>query len=140
MLAQLTRRTIALTLVLAPLASLAVPGISAAAGRHEPALHTGVFDGVWHTDKVQIIITKIHRDGTFLGELRFDPCGRWGDVRTGLTGKVGPNDSISVTRDDCAQTARTGGPEWRGRALVWRGEVTGQDFTSNFELCVPRGR
>jgi hypothetical protein len=137
MLAHLTRRTVTFALVLAPLASLTLPGFAAAGDRYHSLLYPGVFEGIWHTDRVQIIITNVHRDGTFSGEMRFDPRGRWGDVRTGITGRVGANDSISLTRDDCAQTARACEPERRGRAVVWRGEVAGGDFTSNFELCIP---
>jgi hypothetical protein len=136
MLARIKRLTVALVLA-APLALLAFPGGASADVRDRGQVRTGVYEGTWHTDRVQIIITRAHRDGAFVGELRFDPRGRWGDVRTGITGRQFPDGSITVTRDDCPQTARTRPPQRRGRATVWEGEVTGPDFTSNFELRIP---
>jgi hypothetical protein len=140
MLDRIKRRVVTLVLTAVPLALLALPGVVSANERDRSQVRTGVFEGVWHTDRVQIIITKVHRDGTFVGELRFDPRGRFGDFRTGITGRQLPNGSISVTRDDCPQTARTRPPQRKGHALVWEGEVTGPDFTSNFELRVPLRR
>jgi hypothetical protein len=141
MLARINRLTAALVLATAPLALVAVPGVVSAAERDYP-LRKGVYEGIWHTDRVQIIITKVQRDGAFVGELRFDPRGRWGDVRTGIKGQLLRNDAITLSRDDCdgQQVAKTGSPERRGRALVWKGEVKGPDFTSNFELRIPTGR
>jgi hypothetical protein len=140
MLARNRRLLVVLTLVIAPLVSLAVPGFASAAQRERFALRKGVFDGLWHNDPVQIIIERINPDGSFKGELHFDPHGRWGDVRTGITGHLGRDDSLTMERDDCGpggQVARTGRPEVRGRSMVWRGEVTGPDFKERFELRVP---
>ena len=139
--ARITRLLLALVWTAAPLAFCALPGVASAEARDYP-IHKGVYEGVWHTDKVQIIITTVHRDGAFVGELRFDPKGRWGDVRTGIKGQLHDNDSLTITRDDCdgLQGARTRKPERVGRALVWKGEVKGPDFTSTFELRIPTGR
>jgi hypothetical protein len=119
-------------------ALVAVPG-QAYEGERD-GLRKGVFEGIWHTDPVTIIILSVERDGSFKGEMHFDPNGRWGDVRCGIFGRVEENGSLTVTRDDCPQTARTGRPERRGRLIVWRGEVRGADFTSSFELRIPEGR
>jgi hypothetical protein len=141
MLARIARLTLALLMAAAPMAFFALPGIASADARDYP-IRKGVYDATWHTDKVQIIITKVERDGTFVGELRFDPEGRWGDVRTGIKGQLHNDDSLDITRDDCdgLQGARTGKPERTRRGLVWKGEVKGPDFTSTFELWIPKRR
>jgi hypothetical protein len=138
--AQLKRLLVAVALAAAPLTFLAAPGRAAAEERQRLPLRKGVFEGVWHTDPVTIIIEKVNADGSFSGELHFDPQGRWGDVRCGLTGVQTGNGGLVMTRSDCPQTARTGRPEPRGGAIVWKGDVTGPDFTSTFELRVPVGR
>ena len=142
MLARITRLMLALVLTAAPLAFFALPSIASADERDDSPIRKGVYSGIWHTDKVQIIITKVQRDGAFVGELRFDPKGRWGDVRTGIKGRLHNNDSITISRDDCdgLQYAKTERPERKGGALVWKGEVKGPDFTSTFELRIPTGR
>jgi hypothetical protein len=145
MVAQLKRCVVALALVASSLAILATPGDASAAYRDRPLIRKGVFDGIWHTDKVQIIIEQVNRDGTFAGEMHFDPSGRWGDVRCGITGSLGRDNSLTISRNDCVppggtvsdQIARTGCPELRGRALVWKGDVHGPDFCSPFELRIP---
>jgi hypothetical protein len=137
---RIKRCVVNLVLAAVPLALLALPGVVSANERDRASVRTGVYKGVWHTDPVEIIITRAHRDGTFVGELRFDPRGRWGDVRTGIKGRQLPDGSITFTRDDCPQTARARPPQRKGHALVWEGEVTGPDFTSNFEFRVPLRR
>jgi hypothetical protein len=148
MLSQIKQRMVALALVIAPLAFLGLPGFASADERDRPPIRKGVFEGIWHTDPVTIIIERVNRDGTFKGEIHFDPQGRWGDVRAPFTGRLDRDDSLTVSRDDCVpagsnvsdQIARTGRPERRGRAMVWRGEVRGPDFTSTFELRIPLER
>ncbi len=140
MLTRNTRRLTILALAIAPLACLALPSFASASPKERFVLRKGVYDGSWHSDPVQIIITQVDSDGSFTGELRFDPNGRWGDVRTGITGHLGRDDSLTMERDDCGpggQVARTGRPEVRGRSMIWKGEVTGPDFTAPFELRVP---
>jgi hypothetical protein len=137
MLTPTKRLMVTLVWAIAPLALCAQPSVGAAGGHDYPLIRKGVFEGIWHTDRVQIIITHVNRDGSFTGDLRFDPRGRWGDVRTGITGRQLANQSITITRDDCAQTARTGAPERRGPAMVWHGDVCAVDFTSTFELRIP---
>jgi hypothetical protein len=139
MQARITRSVLALVVTAAPL--FALSGSASAAERDLP-IRKGVYHGVWHTDRVQIIITEVRRDGAFVGELRFDPKGRWGDVRTGIKGRLNRDDSLSITRDDCdgAQGASARRPERRGTTLVWKGATKGPDFTSTFELSVPMGR
>jgi hypothetical protein len=148
MQARIKQRMVALALATASLAFLALPRVASADERDHAVIRKGVFEGVWHTDPVTIIIEKVNRDGTFTGEIHFDPAGRWGDVRAGFTARLGSDDSLTMSRDDCVpdgsnvsdQIARTGRPERRGRALVWRGEVTTPDFTSPFELRIPERR
>src|SRR5690348_2308403 len=128
MLAQIKRWMVTLALVTAPLAFLALPGVASANERDRPLIRKGVFEGIWHTDPVTIIIERVNHDGTFTGEIHFDPQGRWGDVRAGFTGRLGGDGCLTISRDDCvppgctvsAQIAQTGRPEWRGRAMVWR--------------------
>ena len=140
MLAQIKRWLIALALVAAPLALVALPGPAVAGEVDHCQVRKGVYDGIWHTDPVTIIIESVDRDGSFKGELHFDPNGRWGDVRCGIFGQVEKDGSITMTREDCSQTARTGRPQPNGRATVWKGQVNGADFTSTFELRIPEGR
>jgi hypothetical protein len=141
MLARNKRRVVSLVLAIAPLALLALPGVVSANEREHSQVRTGAYEGVWHTDRVQIILTRVNRDGSFVGELRFDPRGRWGDRRTGITGRQLPNGSITVTRNDCPQTARTRPPQRKGGSLVWEGEVNFEPrVTSNFELRIPMRR
>ena len=140
MSAPIKRLLVAVALAAAPLTFLASPGRAAAAQRESLPLRKGVFEGIWHTDKVTIIIETVNPDGTFSGELHFDPQGRWGDVRCGLTGVQNRNGGLTMSRTDCDQTARTGRPERRGGAIVWDGDVTGPGVASTFELRVPAWR
>jgi hypothetical protein len=128
-----------LVMAAAPLAFFALPGSASAAPLAGPVLRKGVFTGIWHTDHVQIIITQVNPNGSFTGELRFDPHGRWGDVRTGFHAQRHGDGSITMTRDDCgnSQIARTGRPIQRGTMMIWKGDVKGPDFTSTFELSLP---
>ncbi len=146
MLAQNKQLLVVMALVMAPLACLALPGLAPAAQRGGPILRKGVYDGIWHTDPVQFIIEKINPDGSFKGELHFDPNGRWGDARCGITGQLGRDDSITIQRDDCpeptTQIARAPRAELRGRSMVWKGEVTGRpadapEWKASFELRAP---
>jgi hypothetical protein len=139
-LAQLKRRTVATALGAAFLALLALPGVASAKEKDSSLIRKGVYEGVWHTDPVTIIVEKVNPDGTFTGEIHFDPNGRWGDVRAGFTAWLGADDSLTMTRTDCPQTTRTGRPERRGGSLVWTGEVRGPDFAAPFELCIPLER
>jgi hypothetical protein len=130
------------------LACLALPDLAPAGEREGPRIRKGVYEGVWHTDPVTIIIERVNRDGTFTGEIHFDPEGRWGDVRAPFHARLGEDDELTMSRDDCTppgsdvsdQIARTGRPHLRGRTWVWRGEVHGPDFTSSFELRIPERR
>jgi hypothetical protein len=139
------KRMIVLALAAAPLAFLTRPAAASADERDRSLVRKGVYEGIWHTDPVTIIIERVDRDGTFKGEIHFDPNGRWGDVRAPFTARLGMDDSLTMSRDDCVpsgsnvsgQIARTGPPELRGRAIVWKGNVRGPDFTSPFELRIP---
>jgi len=139
MLAQIKRLMIFLPLLAAPLALLALPGVGWSHEEDHCSIRRGVYDGIWHTDPVTIIIDSVDRDGSFKGEMHFDPQGRWGDVRCGIFGRLENNGSLTITREDCSQTARTGRPERSGRTTVWKGEVRAADFTSTFELRIPEG-
>jgi hypothetical protein len=150
MLVHIKRRMVVLAMVIAPLACVALPSLGMADKDKEerPELRKGVYEGVWHTDPVTFIIEKVERDGSFTGEIHFDPKGRWGDVRAPFTAHLGRDDSITMSRDDCFQPgatvsdqiAKTGRPERRGRAMVWKGEVKTPDWSSTFELRIPEGR
>jgi hypothetical protein len=139
---------VALVVVAAPLAFLTRPAAASANEGDRGLVRKGVYEGIWHTDPVKIIIESVDRDGTFKGEIHFDPNGRWGDVRAPFTARLGMDDSLTMSRDDCVpsgscvsdQIARTGRPELRGRAIVWKGNVKGPDFTSPFELRIPLSR
>src|SRR5262249_17444517 len=91
----------ALALATAALAFLALPGAAPAGERDRPPIRKGVFEGIWHTDPVTIIVERVNPDGTFSGEIHFDPQGRWGDVRAGFTGRLGEGGSVTISRDDC---------------------------------------
>ena len=122
------RLTTALMLTCVPLALLALPGFASAEQPERTKLRKGVYDGIWHTDPVKVIIEKVENNGSFTGEIHFDPNGRWGDVRAGITGELDQNGAITISRDDCpaptTQIAKAPRPELKGRALVWKGEVT----------------
>src|SRR5579871_3545065 len=98
---QIKRRLVALALVIAPLAFLALPAVASANERERPLIRKGVYEGVWHTDPVTIIVERVNPDGCFTGEIHFDPHGRWGDVRAGFTGRLGADGSLTISRDDC---------------------------------------
>ncbi len=116
--------------------------LTAAADDRDEVIRPGVYHGVWHTDKVKIIIEEVDRDGTFSGQLKFDKESRFPDFRCDFTGKIGKDESITITRSDCAQTAETKHPKREGRTLIWKGEVSGEylDQPYSFELCIPLGR
>jgi Uma2 family endonuclease len=53
--------------------------LTAAADDRDEVIRPGVYHGVWHTDKVKIIIEEVDRDGTFSGQLKFDKESRFPD-------------------------------------------------------------
>ncbi|HJZ55062.1 MAG TPA: hypothetical protein VKE74_08885, partial [Gemmataceae bacterium] len=85
-------------LVLAPLAAvvavMAQP-LTASAADRDQMIRPGVYDGVWHTDKVRIIIEEVGRDGTFTGQLRFDKDSRFPDFRCDFTGVISRRGAIT---------------------------------------------
>ena len=123
MLAQFKRLMIGVALATAPLAFFAAPDVSFAGGNDRLEIRKGVYEGIWHTDPVTIIVEKVHDDGVFTGEIHFDPNGRWGDVRAAFTARLKRDGSLTMTRNDCPQTAVTGRPDRRGRANIWSGHV-----------------
>jgi hypothetical protein len=139
---QIKRSKVALALATVFLALLAVSGVASAREKDRPGMQKGVYEGIWHTDKVTFIVEKVHGDGTFTGEIHFDPHGRFPDFRCGFTARLGEDDALTMTRTDCAQTAVTGKSERRGRANVWTGHVRGQylDRPLPFELRIPAWR
>jgi hypothetical protein len=127
--------------LLSATAWVTTPGIAAADG-HEGLIARGVYDGIWHTDKVKVIIEKVSRDGTISGIVHFDKTSRWPDAKFNFTGQIGGRDALTIQRDpdDCNQVAHAGPPEREGRYWVWRGEVSGDglDRPYAFELRIPR--
>jgi hypothetical protein len=67
MLARLARLATVPALSLAAVAALALPGAARAADRRVPELRPGIYDGIWHTDAVNIIVEEVGRDGGFRG-------------------------------------------------------------------------
>jgi hypothetical protein len=102
----------------------------------------GVYDGVWHTDKVKVIIEHVSRDGAFSGVVHFDKASRWPDAKFNFSGQIGPRDALTIQREkeECDQVAQAGTPHREGRYWVWRGAVTGAclDGPYAFELRIPR--
>jgi hypothetical protein len=121
------------------LTALGLPGEASAHGG-DGLISKGVYDGLWHGDRVTIIIEKVSRDGKLSGVIHFDPKGRWGDVKADFTGEIGARDALVIRRSDCGQVARAGAPRRDGRSWAWRGDVTGEglDRAYPFELKVPR--
>ena len=137
MLAQIKRRMVVLASVAVTLAFFALPGVASAEGEHS-VVRPGVYEGLWHGDNVQIIIDKVNRDGTFSGEIHFDPNGRWGDVRSEFTARLGKHDELTMSRPDSAQISESREPRLDGRMLVWKGTTLLQDNTRHpFELRIP---
>jgi hypothetical protein len=138
MIARLTRLS-----VLAAVAVLAQPLTASADERNAP-IRPGVYDGVWHTDKVKIIVEEVGKDGTFSGSVRFDKDSRWPDYRFDFNGQIGRRDELTITRvgDNCTQVAHASAPRQEGRSLVWKGDVAGDglDRPYAFEMCVPERR
>jgi len=141
MTTRLTRPLFVLAPLAAVVAILAQP-LTATADDRDEVIRRGVYDGVWHTDKVKIIVEEVHKDGTFSGQLKFDKESRFPDFRCDFTGKIGRRDAIAITRSDCAQTAEAGSPRRERGELVWKGDVTGEylDQPYRFELSVPLHR
>jgi hypothetical protein len=140
--ALLTRRSTLLALLTASLAFFALPGLASAGANIR--LKPGVYDGIWHTDKVKITIEKVFPDGKFTGNVHFDPSSRWPNYRFDLEGCLERNGSVTIRRvgDNCNQVATTAPERGEGRNLVWRGSVSGDglDRPYAFELKVPLDR
>jgi hypothetical protein len=137
--ARITPRPLCAGLLTAALALLVLPGLASAQD-----IRPGVYEGVWHTDKVKITIEDVPPDGTFSGRVRFDPNSRWPDYRFDFTGLVGRRGSLTITRvgDGCTQIARTDPPRRVGRSMVWCGDVAGDGLERPlpFELRIPLER
>jgi hypothetical protein len=144
MFARLTRLPFALALLLATLAALAMPRAATAADNRLPELRSGIYDGIWHTDKVKFIVEEVCPDGQFSGLVHFDKSSRWQDYCFRFNGQVGRRGVLTLTRvgDNCTQIARTDAPCREGRAEVWRGDVAGDglDRPLPFELRMPLER
>jgi hypothetical protein len=137
-IARLTRLS-----VLAVAVVLAQPLTASADDRAGP-IRPGVYDGVWHTDKVQITVAEVCKDGTFTGSVLFDKDSRWPDYRFDFKGVIGRGDALSILRvgDNCTQVAFAPAPRQEGQSLVWTGEVVGEglDQAYSFEMYVPEKR
>ncbi len=131
-----------LAVLTAAIAFFAVPGFASAEERAH--LRPGVYPGTWHGDKVSIIVEKVSTDGTFSGNVHFDPSSRWPNYRFDLAGVLERNGSITIRRvnDNCDQVAHTSAPRRMGKDLAWCGQVTGAglDGAYPFELRMPAGR
>jgi hypothetical protein len=143
MSARVTQLSSALALLIAAVAALTLPGVATAHDRDRP-LRPGVYEGTWHTDPVKIIVEAVSPNGQFSGQVHFEPSSRWPDYRFNFTGRVGRDESLTVTRvgDSCKQLAHTRAPRREGRDLVWRGDVTGEglDRPYAFALRIPLQR
>jgi hypothetical protein len=134
-----TLRNRLLAVALLTAASLALTG-RASAQQPSGLITKGVYNGLWHGDKVKFIVEKVSRDGKFSGIIHFDPKGRWGDVKTEFTGKIGVRDSIVIKRPDSEQEARAGAPKHEGKFWLWKGKTTGKGLEDDppFEIRIPR--
>jgi hypothetical protein len=135
---RIKRLITALALATAPLVLIAAAGLASAAQPDVRLVRPGVYNGLWHGDKVKFIILKVHGDGSFSGDIHFDPNGRYPNFRCGFTARLGNNNSLTMTRDDCAQTAVTGRPDLYGNTTVWRGSVALDNNRYAFEMRIPR--
>jgi hypothetical protein len=137
MIARLTRLSVLAVAV------LALPLTASADERNTP-IRPGVYDGVWHTDKVKIIVEEVCKDGTFSGSVRFDKDSRWPDYRFDFKGQIGQQDELTITRvgDNCTQVANASAPSREGRSLLWQGDVAGDglDQPYSFEMRLPDHR
>jgi hypothetical protein len=144
MRAQIMRLFAVVAVAAVPLVFFTLPGLASANERDLAGLRTGIFHGIWHTDKVQIIIEKVHRDGTFTGQVHFERDSRFPDYRFEFSAKLSGNNSLTMTRltENCNQVAQTTEPRREGRAMVWHGGVTGPGLgdPEDFELRIPLGR
>lgn len=140
MLARLTRLSFVAALLLAAVATLALPPAAQASGRRAPELCPGIYDGIWHTDPVKIVIEEGGADGHLSGVVHFAKSSRWPDYIFNFNGQVDRRGSLTLTRvgDNCTQVAHAEGRR-EGRSLVWRGDVAGDglDRPLPFELRMP---
>jgi hypothetical protein len=143
MRSRLTHLSFALALPLATLAALALPR-TASADERCPELRPGIYEGIWHTDPVRVIVEEVCPDGRFTGVVHFAKSSRWPDYSFNFNGQVSRRGVITLTRvgDNCTQVARTDVPCRERGEVVWRGDVAGDglDRPQAFELRVPTGR
>jgi hypothetical protein len=143
MFTRLTRLSFTLALPLATFIALTMPRVAAADDRC-PELQPGIYDGIWHTDNVKVIVEEVCQDGRFTGVVHFDKSSRWPDYTFNFNGQIGSRGVLTLTRvgDNCTQVARTDAPRREGHALEWRGDVAGDglDRPLPFELRIPTGR
>src|ERR1700679_1985415 len=95
----LMNRLLAVALLTA--AAFALTGTAAA--QPNVIITKGVYDGLWHGDKVKFIVEKVTRDGKFSGVIHFDPNGRSGDVKAEFNGEIGYREAIVIRRPDYDQ-------------------------------------
>jgi hypothetical protein len=136
-----TKALLAATALLVAAATALLPGTTAAAGP-DGLITRGVYDGVWHTDKVKVIIEHVSREGAVSGVVHFDRASRFPDFKFSFTGQIGRRDGLTIQRDraEYDQVAHAGPPHREGGYWVWRGAVTGDglDRPYAFELRIPR--
>ena len=144
MLARLARLSLVPALLLSLVAALAAPGAAQAADSRVPGLRPGIYDGIWHTDQVKVIVEEVCPDGRFSGVVHFEKSSRWPDYCFNFNGQVGRGGALTLTRvgDNCTQVAHTDAPCRERGAVVWRGDVAGDslDRPLAFELRMPLGR
>jgi hypothetical protein len=117
--------------------AFALPGQAA----DNQLLSTGVYDGIWHGDKVKIIVERVAADGCFSGVVHFDRNSAWPGFKFDFSGRVGGRDTLTIQRmDGCNQVAQTYTPVVDRQGWVWQGRVTGEGVPEpmQFEMHVPR--
>ncbi len=143
MLGSQMRLPLGLALLAATAAFVAQPGV-ARADDLDIVIRPGVYEGLWHGDKVKIIIEEVSRDDTFSGVVHFDKTSRFPDALFLFTGESGRHKSITIKRDpnNDPQVAHAGEPRREKGSLIWEGEVTGEDLDKPypFELRIPLPR
>jgi hypothetical protein len=133
----LTQRLLAL--VVLTTAGFTLNGGTASAAEPAGLVTKGIYDGLWHGDKVKFIVEKVSPDGKFSGVIHFDPKGRWPDTKSGFTGQLGPRDSIIIRRPDSTQESTARGPKREGKFWIWTGQTTGKGLDKGFpfEMQIP---